>query len=53
MFFNRNKNKNKNPPPSPPPCNHKWKDFPWYINSTLFDNSKLLVENIEPYVCKN
>lgn len=50
MFFNRNKNKNKNPP-SPPPCNHKWKDFPWYINSTLFDNGKLLVEIIESYVC--
>ena len=51
MFFNRNKNKNKNPPPSPPPCNHKWKDFPWYINSTLFDNGKFLIEIIEPYVC--
>ena len=50
MFFNRKKNKNKNPP-SPPPCNHKWKDFPWYINSTLFDNSKFLIEIIEPYVC--
>lgn len=49
MFFNRKKNKNS-PLPSPP-CNHKWKDFPWYIESTLFDNGKLLVEIIEPYVC--
>ena len=50
MFFNRKKNKNKNPPP-PPPCNHKWKDFPWYIESSLFDNGNFLVEIIEPYVC--
>lgn len=53
MFFNRNKNKNKNEnlPSTPPPCKHKWKDFPWYIDSALFDNTKLHIRIIEPYVC--
>lgn len=49
MFFNRKKNRNS-PLPSPP-CNHKWKDFPWYIDAVLYGGSELHVKIVEPYVC--
>ena len=38
--------------PSPKHCNHKWKDFKWYIEATYYssDNS-FNIKIIEPYVC--
>lgn len=33
-------------------CNHKWKDFPWYITGTFaYDKSHWNCKIIEPYVC--
>ena len=33
-------------------CQHKWRDFPWYITSTYnTSNHYYHVEVIEPYVC--
>lgn len=45
-LFNRNKNSGKL-------CNHKWKDFNWYIDATYFpeDNNRLEIKVVEPYVC--
>lgn len=42
---------------TPPPCDHKFRDFPWYIKSLFtYENSdndigSLKVEAIKPYVC--
>lgn len=36
----------------PRPCQHKYKDFPWYTDGTYNENTKVLdVSIIEPYVC--
>ena len=36
----------------PPECNHKWKDFPWYIQSTYYSGqSSYNITIYEPYVC--
>lgn len=42
----------KKEPPSPPVCDHKWQDFPWYVNG-VYDERKHTQETvvIEPYVC--
>ena len=33
-------------------CNHKWKDFPWYIQSTYYpESSSYNIAIYEPYVC--
>ena len=44
--------KKRDMPTAPPPCNHKWQDFPWYMD-TFFDDGDgtLDIEIIEPYVC--
>ena len=33
-------------------CNHKWKDFPWYLKSTYYSGqSSYNIAIYEPYVC--
>ena len=33
-------------------CNHKWRDFPWYIKATYYDSVRRFeLQIIEPYVC--
>lgn len=33
-------------------CNHKWKDFHWYLEATYFkDDGGFQIKVIEPYVC--
>ena len=33
-------------------CNHKWRDFPWYIQATYFAGTRRFeLKIIEPYVC--
>lgn len=33
-------------------CNHVWKDFDWYTESTYYAEDKLIsIRIIEPYVC--
>lgn len=54
MFF---KKKKQNLPPTKPPCNHKWKDFDWYQETTFNikregdERGYSEVEIYEPYVC--
>ena len=49
-MFGFSKKKNK-----PTVCNHKWKDFPWYLHThhrTEYDGEKVYaVEVYEPYIC--
>lgn len=38
--------------PAPPECNHKYKDFDWYMECTYFNDTKTYVIDVyEPYVC--
>lgn len=38
--------------PSLKHCNHKWKDFKWYIEATYYScNNSFNIKIIEPYVC--
>lgn len=33
-------------------CNHKWQDFPWYIQATYFAGTRRFeLKIVEPYVC--
>ena len=33
-------------------CNHKWQDFPWYMQATYYeDTRKFEIKLIESYVC--
>lgn len=33
-------------------CNHKWRDFPWYVQATYFAGTRRFeLKIIEPYVC--
>ena len=33
-------------------CNHKWQDFPWYMQATYYEDiHKFEIKLIEPYVC--
>lgn len=42
----------KKQPPEPQPCQHKYKDFPWYTESTYFTDIRRIECTItEPYVC--
>ena len=59
-WFKKNKNSNECKQEesiiSKPPCNHKWRDFDWYIitDYKAKDDSKVgefTAELIEPYVC--
>ena len=60
-LFNRKKKKNawneitsdeRSERVTPQKCDHKWQDFPWYIDSNYyFDSRTLELEIIEPYVC--
>lgn len=34
----------------PKECEHKWQDFPWYISSSISDDS-YSIDVYEPYVC--
>lgn len=51
--------RNKPQPASVSVCNHKWKDFPWYIEFSEYDKStsyystdmRYTLEVKEPYVC--
>lgn len=36
--------------PVKPPCNHKWKDFDWYLTYDIIGRS-LKYQIYEPYVC--
>lgn len=42
--------KKKEPHPSPPECDHKWQDFPWYIEG-VYNNNVQTTTITEPYVC--
>lgn len=42
--------KNIQEPIQPQPCNHKWKDFNWYLDYS-YDSCNLDYRIIEPYVC--
>lgn len=53
MLFFKNKNKKETEEAQ---CCHKYKDFPWYIESNIYhhDNRKIIdyeIYLIEPYVC--
>lgn len=40
------------PEPQPVVCNHKWQDFPWYIDGTYYPSDhREIVDVYEPYVC--
>ena len=42
------------PPPKPKPCQHMWRDFPWYMECERFlrSNEPAVSYSIyEPYVC--
>lgn len=52
MSLFRRKQKENTPPQIPPPkeCNHKWKDFDWYIDFKIYQHT-LNYTIYEPYVC--
>lgn len=43
--------KNVQEPIQPLPCNHKWKDFNWYLEYSYDSSHYLDYKIIEPYVC--
>lgn len=46
------KKKTTSPAPQQPvECEHKYQDFPWYINTTLDSYSGMTIDIIEPYIC--
>ena len=48
-FWNRKK---KQPAPVEYKCNHKWRDFPWYVSAMYYeDTRKFELKIVEPYVC--
>lgn len=56
MFPWKKKKPEANPAvtPTPKPCQHTWKDFPWYIVGTYTkypNGSSYQYDVIEPYVC--
>ena len=50
MFFSKKKKEEKSNNHTKT-CNHKWKDFPWYIDSTWCTDQTFNLTIIEPYVC--
>ena len=52
-LFSKNKNSNLTPPPTIiKECNHKYQDFPWYIESMYYTDTHNWEAKIkEPYVC--
>ena len=51
MFFSKKKKKEEKSNNYTKTCNHKWKDFPWYIDSTWCADQTFDLTIIEPYVC--
>lgn len=43
--------KDDQPAPAPQACNHKWTDFPWFIDYSYTNARSLRVMIKEPYVC--
>lgn len=52
FIMRRNDDTDANQEPPRKVCSHTWKDFPWYIESTYyFQSRKLNCLIIKPYVC--
>lgn len=51
-FWNWGKKSKNTDKPVEFKCNHKWQDFPWYIQATYFAPYRRFdLKIIEPYVC--
>ena len=51
-FFNWNNKKKEKQKPIAIKCEHKWKDFPWYVSAMYCeDTGNFELKIIEPYVC--
>lgn len=51
-FFNWGKKQTIEAKPIEFKCNHKWKDFPWYITALYYEDTHAFdLKIIEPYVC--
>lgn len=51
-FFNWGKKQRVEAKPIEFKCNHKWKDFPWYITAFYYEDTNAFdLKIIEPYVC--
>ena len=55
-FLDKNKNEERHSTPQSPSCQHKFQDFPWYIESNMYTGNYpsqncLTYRIIEPYVC--
>ena len=55
-FLDKNKNEERHPTPQSSSCQHKFQDFPWYIESNMSTGNYqiqncLVYKLIEPYVC--
>ena len=51
-FFNWNNKKEKEQKPIAIKCEHKWQDFPWYMQAIYSaDTREFEIKLIEPYVC--
>ena len=55
-FLDKNKNEERHPTPQSSNCQHKFQDFPWYIESNMYtgnyqSSNRLAYKIIEPYVC--
>ena len=55
-FLDKNKNEERISTPQSQSCQHKFQDFPWYIESNMHtgyyqNQNHLIYKLIEPYVC--
>jgi hypothetical protein len=55
-FLDKNKNEEHHSTPQSSSCQHKFQDFPWYIESNMVtgnyqSQNRLTYRIIEPYVC--
>lgn len=55
-FLDKNKNEERHSTPQSINCQHKFQDFPWYLESNMYtgtytSQNRLVYKLIEPYVC--
>lgn len=51
-FWNWGKKSKNTDKPVEFKCNHKWKDFPWYVSAKHYEDVRQFeLKIIEPYVC--
>lgn len=52
MGFQNWGKKSKRQEPVEIKCNHKWQDFPWYVQAIYYEDTRRFdLKLIEPYVC--